>query len=80
MKDVPISVFKEKCFQILEEVRKTRTPVRITLRGKAIAEIVPPSPEKCAPRRLGGMVGTVKILGDVVGPTGSLDDWKAWRD
>ena len=24
------------------------------------------------------MVGTGEILGDIVGPTGSLEDWKAW--
>jgi hypothetical protein len=25
------------------------------------------------------MAGTIKIVGDIVGPTGSFDDWEAWR-
>ena len=76
MKEVAISVFKAKCLGILEEVRKTRRPIRVTRFGKPVAEIVPPSPEKAAGRRLGSMAGTGKILGDIVSPTGSWDDWK----
>ncbi|MGA8869444.1 MAG: type II toxin-antitoxin system prevent-host-death family antitoxin [Candidatus Sulfotelmatobacter sp.] len=80
MKEVAISVFKAKCLGILEEVRKTRRPIRVTRFGKPVAEVIPPSPEKSARRPLGCMAGTVQILGDIVGPTGSLDDWKAWRE
>ena len=29
---------------------------------------------------LGCMEGTIKIVGDIVGPTGSLDDWEAGRE
>jgi prevent-host-death family protein len=80
MKEVAISVFKAKCLGILEEVRKTRKPIRVTRFGKPVAEVVPPSPEKPTGRRLGSMVGTGEILGDIVGPTGSLEDWEAGRD
>jgi antitoxin (DNA-binding transcriptional repressor) of toxin-antitoxin stability system len=80
MKEVAISVFKAKCLGLIEEVRKTRKPIRVTRFGKAVAEIVPPAPEKPAIRRLGCMAGTGEILGDIVGPTGSLDDWNAWRE
>ena len=80
MKEVAISVFKAKCLGILEEVRKTRKPVRITRFGKPVAEVIPPSPEKATGRRLGCMVGTGEILGDILGPTGSLQDWEAGRD
>jgi prevent-host-death family protein len=80
MKEVAISVFKAKCLGILEEVRKTRKPIRVTRFGKPVAEIVPPSPEEPPKRRLGSMAGTIKIVGDIVGPTGSWDDWEAWRD
>ena len=79
MKEVAISVFKAKCLGILEEVRKTRRPIRVTRFGKAVAEVVPPSMEKPTGRRLGCMAGTGEIIGDIVGPTGSLDDWEAWR-
>lgn len=80
MKEIAISEFKAKCLGILEEVRKTRRPIRVTRFGKAVAEVVPPTPEKPAKRRLGTMVGTAEILGDIVGPTGSFDDWDAWRE
>ena len=79
MKEVAISVFKAKCLGILEEVRKTRQPIRVTRFGKPVAEVVPPSPAKPTGRRLGTMIGTGKILGDIVGPTGSWDDWEASR-
>lgn len=80
MREIGISKFKDRCSAILEEVHKTRKPIRVTRFGKAVAEIIPPSPEKANRRRLGSMAGSAKILGDIVGPTGSLDDWEAWRD
>jgi prevent-host-death family protein len=79
MKEIAISEFKAKCLGILEEVRKTRKPIRITRFGKPVAEVVPPSPQKATGRRLGGMVGTGKIVGDIVGPSGSWDDWEPSR-
>jgi prevent-host-death family protein len=79
MKEVSISEFKAKCLGIMEEVRKTRKPIRVTRFGTPVAEVIPPSPPKPTGRRLGCMVGTAEILGDIIGPTGSLDDWAAWR-
>lgn len=80
MKEIAISVFKAKCLGILEEVRKTRRPIRVTRFGKPVAEVVPPTPQPSAKRRLGCMEGTAEILGDIVGPTGSFDDWNASRE
>jgi len=79
MKEVAISEFKAKCLGILEQVRKTRKPIRVTRFGQPVAEVIPPSPGKTSGRRLGSMVGTGKIVGDIVGPTGSWDDWEANR-
>jgi prevent-host-death family protein len=79
MKEIAISEFKAKCLGILEEVRKTRKPIRVTRFGKPVAEVVPPSSAKTTGRRLGSMAGTMKIVGDIVGPTGSWDDWEASR-
>lgn len=75
MKQIPISVFRTNCHAILARVRKTVVPIRVMRRGKPVAEIVPASREKRPPRRLGSMAGTARIVGDIVGPTGSLDDW-----
>ncbi len=80
MKEVAISEFKAKCLGMLEEVRKTRRPIRVTRFGKAVAEVIPPAPESRRKNWLGCMEGTIEIVGDIVGPTGSLEDWEAWRD
>ena len=80
MKEIAISEFKAKCLGILEEVRKTRKPIRVTRFGAPVAEVIPPTVEKNKGRRLGSMAGSLKILGDIVGPIGSLDDWDAWRE
>jgi len=79
MKEVAVSEFKAKCLGLIEEVRKTRKPIRLTRFGKPVAEVVPASPTQTKGCRLGTMVGTGKILGDIVGPTGSWDDWEASR-
>jgi prevent-host-death family protein len=46
MNEISALEFKAKCLAILDEVNKTRKPIRITKRGKVIAELVPPSPPK----------------------------------
>lgn len=80
MKEIAISEFKAKCLGILEEVRKTRKPVRVTRFGKPVAEVVPPTPQPRPKSWLGCMAGSAEIVGDIVGPTGSLEDWNAYRD
>ena len=79
MQEIAISEFKAKCLALLEEVNKTKQPIRITRHGKPVAEVVPASP---APKRrkLGTMAGTVKILGDIVSPVIDLDELEAYRD
>ena len=79
MKEVAISEFKAKCLGMLEQVRKTRKPIRITRFGKPVAEVIPPRPGERTGRKLGSMAGTAQIVGDIVGPTGSWDDWEASR-
>ncbi len=41
MKEVAISAFKAKCLALLEQVQKTKKPIRVTRFGKPVAEIVP---------------------------------------
>ncbi len=79
MKEIAISEFKAKCLGILEEVRKTRKPIRVTRFGKPVAEVVPPSPEKREGRRLGCMIGSAQILGDIVGSISDESEWNATR-
>ena len=77
MKEIAVSEFKAKCLGLIEEVRKTRQPIRLTRFGKVVAELVPPTPEERPKSWLGCMAGTAEILGDIVRPTGSLSDWNA---
>lgn len=79
MQEIAISEFKAKCLSLLDEVNKTKKPIRILRRGKPVAEIVPPTP---APKRrkLGRMAGTVKILGDIVSPVIDWNEFEAYRD
>jgi len=79
MKEVAISEFKAKCLGILEQVRKTHTPIRVTRFGKPVAEVVPPSPKNLPANWLGCIEGTIRIVGDIVDPAGSLDDWESSR-
>jgi prevent-host-death family protein len=79
MEEIAISKFKATCLAVLERVRKTGQPIRVTRFGQPVAEINPPG---CAKRaiRLGGGVGTMEILGDIVGPIGDIADWEAAQD
>ena len=69
MEEIAISKFKATCLAVMERVRKTRQPVRVTRFGKPVAEIVPPSPPRNDGSWLGCMEGTVEIIGDITGPT-----------
>lgn len=79
MKQIAISEFKAKCLAILDQVQKTKRPVRITRRGKPIAEVVPPSPES-RKEIFGFMKGKMEIVGDIVSPASDPDDWQVLRD
>jgi antitoxin (DNA-binding transcriptional repressor) of toxin-antitoxin stability system len=76
MKSMPISKFKATCLSVLEEVRKTRKPVLVTRFGEAIAEVVPPRPQRTPSDWIGSLAGTATIQGDIVAPLGE-DDWES---
>jgi prevent-host-death family protein len=80
MEEISISEFKAKCLAILERVRKTRKPVRVTRFGKPVAEIMAPSPVRSRGEWLGRMKGTAKIVGDIVAPATDSSDWEVLRD
>jgi prevent-host-death family protein len=79
MEEIAISKFKATCLSVLENVRKTRKPVRITRFGKPVAEIVPPSASARPETWLGSMAGTARILGDIISPASDEEDWDALR-
>jgi prevent-host-death family protein len=79
MQDISISEFKAKCLGLIEQVQKTRQPLRITRHGRPVAEVIPTGPDRKR-KFLGAMVGTGKIVGDIVSPVIDLDEFEVYRD
>ena len=80
MQEVAISEFKAKCLALLEQVRKTKQPIRITRFGKPVAEVVPPTVVMDRKAWFDSMKDTVEILGDIVSPANDEDEWEVLRD
>jgi prevent-host-death family protein len=81
MVEVAISEFKAKCLSLLQQVRKTKQPIRVTRFGKPVADVVP-SADVPVDRNawIGSGKGTAKILGDIISPANGPADWEALRD
>jgi prevent-host-death family protein len=79
MVEIAISEFKAKCLALLEQVRRTRQPIRITRHGKPVAEVVPPAPAVDRASMFGSMKDS-KIIGDIISPADDEDDWEVLRD
>jgi prevent-host-death family protein len=80
IQEISVSEFKAKCLSLLEQVDKTKAPIRLTKRGKPIADVVPVSPEAADRDWLGFMSDRIKITGDIVSPIIDLDDIEALKD
>lgn len=79
MEEIAISKFKATCLAVLEKVKKTGQPILVTRFGHPVAQIIPPTPAKRAPK-FGTGVGSFDIVGDIVGPITDISDWEAARD
>jgi len=80
MNEVSISEFKAKCIGLLEQVRKTKQPLRVVRHGKPIVEIVPATEKVDRMEWIGSMKDSVEIRGDVISPATDEDDWEVLRD
>ena len=80
MQEVAISEFKAKCLALLEQVRATKKPIRITRFGKPVAEVGPPTVVMDRAKWFGSMKDTFEILGDIVSPANDEDEWEVLRD
>ena len=80
MQEVAISEFKAKCLALLEQVRATKKPIRITRFGKPVAEVVPPTAVMDREKWLGSMKDTMRITGDILSPANDEDEWEVLRD
>ena len=79
MEEIQISKFKATCLAVLDQVGRTGKPVLITRFGKPVAEIVPP-PKPPDGAWLGVMRNQGTILGDLIDPVASAEEWEAWGD
>jgi prevent-host-death family protein len=77
MVSIQVSEFKATCLSVIERVRQTGQPILITKHGQPVAELVPARPQTKGKRQgfLGNMRGTAKIVGDVVSPVLSEEEW-----
>jgi prevent-host-death family protein len=80
MEEVSISQFKAKCLALLEQVNKTKKPLRVTRHGKPVAEVVPPSTVVDRSAWIGSMKDSIEILGDIISPASDEDEWEVLRD
>jgi prevent-host-death family protein len=79
MKEIAISEFKAKCLALLDQVQKTKKPIRVTRFGKPVAVVVPFSPASPS-GWMGSLKDSIEILGDIVSPANEESDWEALRD
>jgi prevent-host-death family protein len=75
VKSMPAGEFKARCLRVMEEVKKYRTPVLITKKGRAVAKLVPP--DAPATDVFGCMAGTARIVGDIEKPVIPAGAWEA---
>ncbi len=78
--EVAISEFKAKCLSLLEEVSKTKTPLRVTRRGQAIADVIPASSDVEERNWMGSMSGNIEITGDVLSPVIEIQEIEALKN
>lgn len=75
MRTMRAGEFKARCLRVMEEVKKYRTAVVITKKGRPVAKLVPA--DAPATDVFGCMAGTARIAGDIEAPVLTADTWKA---
>ncbi len=73
MKTMAAGAFKVHCLKVMDEVQSKRQAVLITKRGKPVAKLVPV--EKGKDDIFGFLKGKVKVVGDVVSPALTPEEW-----
>ena len=73
MKKMAAGEFKVHCLRVMDEVQSRRESVLITKRGKPVAKLVPVEKEK--DDIFGFLKGKGKIVGDIVSPIISPEEW-----
>jgi prevent-host-death family protein len=75
MKKMAAGAFKVHCLAVMDEVQSKREAVLITKRGKPVAKLVPADNDADKDDLFGFMAGKGKIVGDIVSPAISPEEW-----
>ena len=75
MKTIPAGEFKARCLRVMEDVKKYRTSIVITKKGRPVAKLVPA--DASTADVFGCMAGTAKIVGDIEAPVVPTKAWHA---
>ena len=73
MKKMAAGKFKANCLAVMDEVQAKRQTVVITKRGKPVAKLVPIDTQ--TDDLFDSFRGKVTIVGDVVSPALTLEEW-----
>lgn len=73
MKTIPAGTFKARCLSIMDEVKAKREEVVITKHGHPVAKLVPLEME--GDNLFGFLRGMGSIIGDIVSPALTNDEW-----
>jgi len=79
MDAMTISKFKAQCLSVMDRVRRTGRPVRVTRYGRPIVDVVPSAPVTRDVRTLGFLKDTTTITGDLIAPVVAARDWNALK-
>ncbi len=71
-----VTEFKAKCLSILARIQSSGESVTLTKRGAVIAKIHPVKKGRGA-ALLDPLRGSVKVVGDILGPVLPPEDWEA---
>lgn len=74
---MPISKFKAQCLSVMDRVRRTGRPVRVTRYGRPVADVVPAAPATREARALGFLKDATTITGDLIAPVAHVREWNA---
>ena len=77
MKTMAAGSFKSKCLAVMDDVHAKCETVIITKHGKPVAKLVPVNAEK--DEIYDFLAGKGAIVGDIIAPSLSLEEWGALR-
>ena len=73
VKKMAAGAFKVHCLRVMDEVQQKRETIVITKHGKPVVKIVPADQDK--DEIYGFLKGKGKIIGDVVSPALTPEEW-----